>query len=102
MEEKRKKEYLIGKAGAEYIKNALSTKQPRQVFEEIQHSYGIWLPNDKYFFITTTKLLTSNLQDKPARLPVLDLLDLHKVPRAKVILDNQYCIFSSKQFNRCT
>jgi len=49
MEEKRKKEYLIGKAGAEYIKNALSTKQPRQVFEEIQHSYGIWLPNDKYF-----------------------------------------------------
>ncbi len=42
----KKDAFLIGKAGGEYIRSALSTKQPRQVFEEIQHQYGLVLPED--------------------------------------------------------
>ena len=49
-----KREYLIGKAGGDYIRNSLSTKQPRQVFDEIQHTYGLLLPDDKYFLARST------------------------------------------------
>jgi hypothetical protein len=40
--------FLVGEVGSDHIRNELSTKPPKKVFEEIQHSYGLQLPQDEY------------------------------------------------------
>lgn len=39
--------FLVGEAGGDHIRNELSTKPPKKVFEEIQHNFGLQLPEDE-------------------------------------------------------
>jgi len=39
--------FLVGEAGGDHIRNELSTKPPKKVFEEIQLNYGLQLPTEK-------------------------------------------------------
>jgi hypothetical protein len=42
-----RRQFLVGEAGGDHIRNELSTKPPKKVFEEIQHSYGLQLPHEE-------------------------------------------------------
>jgi hypothetical protein len=46
------RKFLVGEVGSDHIRNELSTKPPKKVFEEIQHSYGLQLPHEEYSLIS--------------------------------------------------